>query len=393
MLTAYNTLKTELKSELINILEYWSNNTLDHEYGGFVGKINHKNQIIAKASKGIILNSRILWSFSAASSHLQTQKHLDICDRAFNYLKNFFNDTKHKGVYWELDYKGKPTNKRKQAYAQAFTIYGLSEYYILTKNKEAKAWAIEIFELLETHAKDTEQLGYFEAFDNDWSPIQDMRLSNKDMNASKTMNTHLHILEAYTSLLKIHNHDLVKNALKTLIELFFDKFLNNKNHYHLFFDNNWNLLSNSISYGHDIEAAWLIIEAAKALNNDTLLSQANIIAVTVANTFLKEGIDDDGSVLNEKSLTTGHVDTDRHWWAQMEALIGLKYAYELQSDPKYLKASIRIWNYTKTHLIDHKQGEWFFRVSKNGYIYTQEDKVSMWKAPYHSSRACIILTR
>ncbi|MFI0428273.1 AGE family epimerase/isomerase [Mariniflexile sp. HMF6888] len=390
-MNAYNQLKSELNSELKNILSYWTNNTLDLEHGGFVGKINHYNKVVSEAPKGIILNSRILWSFSAASNHLKTDEYQDICDRAFQYLKTFFKDETNGGVFWELDYKGNPLNKRKQVYAQAFTIYALSEYYIFTKNDAAKKWAIGIFELIEKHAKDPLNTGYFEAFNEDWSPIEDMRLSDKDMNASKTMNTHLHVLEAYTTLLKIYDTIQLRDSLKTLVNLFFEKFLNNQNHYDLFFDDTWTLLSHTVSYGHDIETAWLVIEAAKQLNNEDLVNQANVIAIKVADTFLNEAIDDDGAVLNEKNLITNHIDTDKHWWPQVEALIGLKYAFELNPDKNFRITSVKIWDYIKKHLIDHENGEWFFRVDKKGNVYTEENKVSMWKAPYHTSRACIVL--
>lgn len=389
----YDQLKSELNSELKNILSYWTNNTLDQEHGGFVGKIDHYNNIVSEAPKGIILNTRILWSFSAASNHLKTDEYRIICDRAFKYLKTYFNDIIHQGVFWELDYKGNPLNKRKQIYAQAFTIYALSEYYLFTKNEAAKNWAIELFELIEEHAKDDLNSGYFEAFHEDWSPIEDMRLSDKDMNASKTMNTHLHVLEAYTTLLKIHDNNQLRSSLKTLVDLFFEKFLNNKNHYDLFFDDTWHLLSDTVSFGHDIETAWLVIEAAKTLNNDFLLSKANEIALKVANTFLQEAIDETGAVLNEKNRNTNHIDTDKHWWPQVEALIGLKYAHSLKTNDQYITASLKIWDYIKNHLLDHEHGEWFFRVDKNGTVYTQEDKVSMWKAPYHTSRACILLNK
>ena len=393
MIESYKQLKVELNKELIQILSYWANNTLDLEFGGFLGQIDHYNSVIPKAPKGIILNTRILWSFSAASNHLKTNQHKVICDRAYTYLKDFFRDKEHKGVYWELDYKGNPINKRKQVYAQAFTIYALSEYYIFSKNEEAKNWAIELFEDLEKHANDKLNKGYFEAFNNDWSPIEDMRLSDKDMNASKTMNTHLHVLEAYTSLLKVYDIPQLKNALRLLVEVFLQHFLNDKNHYELFFDDQWNLLSNSVSYGHDIEAAWLLIDAVKLLNDGELLNQVNTTALRVADTFLEEGIDNDGAVINEKNLATNHIDSDRHWWPQVEALIGLNYAYNLNNDQKYITNSLKIWDFTKRNLIDYENGEWFFRVDKNGNVYTQEDKVSMWKAPYHTSRACMILNK
>ena len=387
----YNQLKSELYTELKNVLAYWTHHTLDKEHGGFVGRINHFNKIIPQASKGIILNTRILWSFSAASNYLSTKEHQPICDKAFHYLKTYFNDDNHKGVFWELDYTGNPINKRKQVYAQAFTIYALSEYYLFTKNEDAKNWAVEIFDLLEKYAKDHLNLGYFEAFHQDWTPIEDMRLSDKDMNASKTMNTHLHVLEAYTTLLKIHDTPALRNSLTMLVDLFLEKFLNKNHHYDLFFDDQWNLLSNIVSYGHDIEAAWLIIEAAKALDNKDLIKKTEAIAVKVADAFLEEGIDIDGAVLNEKNLITNHVDTDKHWWPQVEALIGLKYANDLNPNKTYINASLKIWEYTKKHLIDHQNGEWFFRVSNAGKVYTEEDKVSMWKAPYHTSRAFILL--
>ena len=391
MLIDYKTLKSELNNELYNILNYWTENTLDLKYGGFVGRIDHYNNIIPEASKGIILNTRILWSFSAASNHLKTNEYKNICDRAYDYLKKHFNDPINEGLYWELDFKGNTTNSRKQIYAQAFGIYALSEYYMFSKNEDAKNWAIKLFKLIEKHAKDTKKLGYLEAFNKDWSPIEDMRLSEKDMNASKTMNTHLHILEAYTSLAKIYDNDDLKESLTVLTSLFLNTFLNKENHYELFFDDDWNLLSHSVSYGHDIEAAWLVIEAAKQINNNELLKKANKVAIDVANTFLAEGIDTEGAVINEKNISTNHKDTDRHWWPQVEALVGLKYAYELTNDNKYINASQKIWQFTKNNLLDSKNGEWFFRVDKLGNIYKNEDKVSMWKAPYHTSRACIML--
>ncbi|WP_418511192.1 AGE family epimerase/isomerase [Corallibacter sp.] len=391
MLIDYKTLKSELNNELYNILNYWIENTLDLKYGGFVGRIDHYNNIIPEASKGIILNTRILWSFSAASNHLKTNEYQNICDRAYDYLKKHFNDPINEGLYWELDFKGNTTNSRKQIYAQAFGIYALSEYYMFSKNEDAKNWATKLFKLIEKHAKDTKKLGYLEAFNKDWSPIKDMRLSEKDMNASKTMNTHLHILEAYTSLAKIYDNDDLKESLTVLTSLFLNTFLNKENHYELFFDDDWNLLSHSVSYGHDIEAAWLVIEAAKQINNNELLKKANKVAIDVANTFLAEGIDTEGAVINEKNISTNHKDTDRHWWPQVEALVGLKYAYELTNDNKYINASQKIWQFTKNNLLDSKNGEWFFRVDKLGNIYKNEDKVSMWKAPYHTSRACIML--
>ncbi|RDY61570.1 N-acylglucosamine 2-epimerase [Flagellimonas nanhaiensis] len=391
MINAYKQLKSELRAELDRILEYWANETIDREHDGFLGRIDHTNKVITKSPKGIILNTRILWSFSAASNYLGTDKYRAVCDRAYHYLKTNFKDSAQNGVFWELDYTGAPINGRKQIYAQAFAIYALSEYYTFSKDEDSKIWAIELFETIEKTAKDEMNGGYLEAFNEDWSPISDMRLSTKDMNAAKTMNTHLHILEAYTRLADIHNSDSLKKSLYDLVLLFQEKFLNKENHYELFFDLNWNLLSSTISYGHDIETAWLVIEATKRLGNNQLLDNVEQTAIKVADTFMKEAIASDGGVINEKNLKNGQVDTDRHWWPQLEAMVGLKYVYELTDNEKYISTSLSIWEFTKNHLIDHKNGEWHFRVDENGNPYTEEDKVSMWKAPYHSTRACIML--
>lgn len=387
----FDLLRYEMSEELINILDYWRNHTQDSEYGGFHGRITHQNKVVQQASKGIILNTRILWSFSAASNHLKTQEYNGMEDRAFHYLKDHFFDKEHGGVFWELDYQGKPINRRKQVYAQAFAIYALSEYHALSQNATAKELAIGLFELIEEHSKDCKKGGYLEAFGQDWSMLEDMRLSHKDMNASKTMNTHLHILEAYTTLLNIYDNSALRASLRELIELFLDKFLNEHNHYDLFFDDDWNLMSHTVSYGHEIETAWLVIEASKAVGDPLLLKRAQETAIEVVDTFLEEALDEQGAVTNELDLSSNKKDIDRHWWPQVEAIIGLTYAYRLTGKLKYTEYASRIWKFTKENLIDHRHGEWFFRVDALGKVYTEEDKVSMWKAPYHNTRACIML--
>ncbi len=387
----FDLLQYEMGEELLKILDYWRNHTQDLANGGFHGRITHQNKVVQRASKGIILNTRILWSFSAAARHLNTQEYHSMEDRSFHYLKDHFFDSRYGGVFWELDYQGKPINRRKQVYAQAFAIYALSEYYILSQNVTARELAVNLFELVEKHSKDCEKGGYLEAFGEDWSTLEDMRLSHKDMNASKTMNTHLHILEAYTTLLKVYDNAALRASLGELVELFLNRFLNENNHYDLFFDDDWTLMSHTISYGHDIETAWLLIEAARAVGDQELLKRTKTAALQVADTFLKEALDEDGAVVNELDLNSNHRDTDRHWWPQVEAIIGLTYAYRLTGKLKYTDYASRIWEFTKENLIDHQHGEWFFRVDAYGKVYAEEDKVSMWKAPYHSTRACIMI--
>ncbi|WP_424494233.1 AGE family epimerase/isomerase [Salinimicrobium sp. GXAS 041] len=392
MLNSAEKLKSELASELDNILRYWKENSLDEEKGGFVGQRDHYNKLIPDANKGIILNTRILWSFSAAGNFKNDENLRAYADRGYENLKSRFQDKNFGGVYWELDAEGNPVNKRKQIYAQAFAIYALSEYYFFSGEEKSREWALSLFKLIEEHARDREFNGYFEAFQEDWSPIEDMRLSEKDRNSAKTMNTHLHVLEAYTTLYRISKNAKVKEALDNLTDLFLKKFYDPKNdHFQLFFDKEWSREGNVVSYGHDIEAVWLMIEAARASENDDLLQKAEEVAVKVAETFLKEAYVEGKGVLNEKDLDSGEIDTDRHWWPQIEAMVGLEYAFRISGEKSFQNAIFDIWEYTKQHIIDSENGEWFFRVDENNQPYKEEDKLGLWKCPYHNSRGCIQL--
>ena len=379
----------ELEIELKNILDFWQNKTLDTEHGGFVGRIDHFNNVIDESPKGIILNTRILWTFSRANNFYKDSRYDKECLRAFEYLYDHFDDKTSGGVYWEVDFTGKPTNRRKQVYAQAFCIYALSEYYKYSKNSKALIWAMELYNLLEEKAYDNEFDGYIEAFNENWGAIQDLRLSEKDLNAPKTTNTILHILEAYTTLYEITGDDQVEQGLKRLITLFLGRIFNYQNHLKLFFTKDWKTMSTEISYGHDIEAAWLLCHAARILGDSTLINKTDEMLVAVVKTFSSEAIDMDFGIWNARNSENQVIDKDKHWWPQAEAMVSLCYAWIKTKDISYFNSSRQIWEFTKTNIIDAKNGEWFFRVNANGDPYTFEDKVGPWKGPYHNSRALI----
>ena len=383
------TLKTEMQSHLLNdILPYWMERTIDEKHGGFIGRIDGNNRIDEKADKGAILNSRILWTFSAAYNYFKDPAYLETADRAFNYINNHFIDKEHNGVFWVLDYKGNPTETKKQIYTQAFAIYGFSAYYKASRNKHALNAAIELFKLIETYAFDHGENGYFEAFDRQWNLLQDLRLSEKDANEKKTLNTHLHILEAYTTLYQIWKNKKLKKQLKNLIELKLDKFVNENSRFQLFFDENWNPKSDLISFGHDIEGSWLLLEAAKVLGDEQLIAKTKKVAISMVNSVMESGIDNDGGLMYE--VYSGVIkDTDKHWWPQAEAIVGFVNAWQISSDSKYLKKAKMVWEFTKDKIIDWKDGEWWFRVNKVGQPYLQEDKAGPWKCPYHNGRACL----
>ena len=378
----------EIFIEWMHILDYWENHSVDSKFGGFFGSVDHENVPDIIADKGIILNSRILWSFSMSFKYLGLNEHKLLADKAYKYIINFFLDKEYGGVYWSVDYQGKPVSDRKQIYAQAFTIYALAEYYSITKNNEALKHAQTIFQYIEKNSFDVDKNGYLEALDRQWKPIDDVRLSDKDMNALKTMNTHLHVLEAYTTLFREWKDPALKKQLKNLICIFMDRIIDPETfHLNLFFDTDWKLLSTLTSYGHDIEASWLLYEAAEALEDKKLLKEIEPQVLNIAEAA-SEGVDKDGGLINELNYKTKHLDDDKHWWPQAEAMVGFLNAYQLSGESKYFELFKNSWEFTSGNIIDDKGGEWHWKVDKSGNP-SRDEKIGFWKCPYHNSRACM----
>lgn len=383
-------LKSEVQEVLKeNILPYWMNNLVDQENGGFIGRITGDEVVKHDAPKGAVLNARILWTYAAAYRVYKDETFLKVATRAKDYLLDYFYDKEHDGIYWLVDYKGDPIETKKQIYAQGFAIYGLSEYYRATRNNEALEHAVKIYKIIEARSFDKQNNGYLEAFTQDWQLIEDVRLSEKDENMQKTMNTHLHILEPYTNLYRVWKDDSLKKQLKNLIELFLERFIDTQtNHLNLFFDTDWNSKSDVISYGHDIEASWLLYEAALVLNHAETLDRVRTIVPYIVKTS-EEGLQPDGSMIYEKNNQTGKVDTERHWWVQAEAVVGFINHYQYYNDELSLNLALDCWKYIKRNLIDWQNGEWFWSVSKDGSVNRKDDKAGIWKCPYHNGRMCL----
>lgn len=383
-------LKNEVEDTLKNnILPYWINNMVDTKNGGFHGRITGEDKIKSDTPKGAVLNARILWTYSAAYRVFNDETYLQTAKRAKDYLLDYFYDDEHGGIYWLLDYKGNPVETKKQIYALGFAIYGLSEYYRATQDNEALEYSIKLYNTIEEHSFDKENNGYLEALTQDWQLIDDMRLSEKDANVQKTMNTHLHILEPYTNLYRIWKNDSLKAQLKNLIELFLEKIIDDKtNHLNLFFDTNWDSKNDIISYGHDIEASWLLYEATLVLDDKETLGKVRAIVPYIVKAA-EEGLEPDGSMIYEKNIQTKHIDTERHWWVQAEAVIGFINHYEYYDDELSLNNALACWEYIKKNLIDWQNGEWFWSVYKDGSINREDDKAGIWKCPYHNGRMCL----
>lgn len=391
---AKNELKCQFEAELRqNILPYWMKNTPDRLNGGFYGALTNNNQVHNEVERSAVLNSRILWTFSTAARIYQDETYLSTAKWAMQALMQHFWDSKHEGIYWSVDAVGNPVNDRKHVYAQAFSIYGLSAYYQVTQDAQALHLAKRLFELVDLHTYDPQFGGNIECRARDWSALEDMRLSSIDLNSSKSMNTMLHLLEACTALTGIWQDARLSKRFEDLIALFSNTIIDSENgHQRLFFDNQWQSLSQNISYGHDIETSWLLLEAADASGQPRLIDQAKSIAQHMAQVVFEQSLQPDGSILYEAG-PGGHKVTDRHWWAHAEAVVGFYNAYQLSKKEHFLQSSSTVWTYIQNHFIDHEFGDWYKLLNENGSPYLDHYKVSPWECPYHHSRMCFEMIR
>ena len=381
-------LQQEFRAELIAIADWWAAHAVDQGQGGFYGEIDVHNKPVKDASKGIILNARILWFFSEVAQEVDNPDYRACATRAYDYIIANFFDNEHGGVYWELNASAAPINTKKQVYAQAFTIYALCAYYQLTGNAQALVRALECFNLVEQHAIDRAHEGYLEAFTCEWGIIDDLRLSDKDLNYPKSQNTHLHILEAYTTLHRVCPEPEVKSALKYNIEMF-DKYMIDKTTHHLrmFMDLQWNDFSPGYTYGHDIEASWLIAKALESLGDAAYTAELTPTLISTAQVTVDEAMGAEGQVIDSYDFITRRTNVDTVWWVQAEALVGFLYAYSVTGEEHFYRAAENVWQFIKTYQIDHERGEWFWlsrlHEQNSGSYY----KVGFWKCPYHNGRA------
>ncbi|WP_254413335.1 AGE family epimerase/isomerase [Dyadobacter diqingensis] len=380
--------KSEIANELDSILDFWVTHAVDITLGGFVGRIDSQGIVHHEAEKGCVLNARILWTFAAAFNKFKNPVHYLLAERAYNYIQTHFHDLKNGGVYWSVDAAGKPLNTRKQIYGLAFTIYGLSEFYQNNQKQEVLDFAISLFELIEKYSYDREDGGYWEAFGENWQPMADLRLSEKDRNDPKIMNTHLHIIEAYVNLYRIWPEQRVASKIRHLLEVFEKHIIDPETfHMKLFFNGKWESQSKAISYGHDIEATWLLHEAAEVLHDRDLIKKWEDIALRMADAAAR-GFMPDGSLIHEYNPETHHADTHREWWVSAEGMVGYLNAYQISNDNRYLEKVTGLWIFVQQHLLDKGKGEWFWGVYED-YSKMQEDKIGFWKCPYHNARACL----
>ena len=368
-----------------NIIPFWKG-LRDNEFGGYYGYMGYDMVLDKRAVKGCILNSRILWFFSNAYTILKDESLLDEATHAYRFLREAFLDKEEGGVYWSVSFDGKVEDCTKHTYNQAFAIYALSSYYEASRDPEALGLAMDLFKIVEK--KCTDEVGYLEAQSRRFSLIDNDKLSENGVMADRTMNTLLHVLEAYTELYKVSGCPKVKVKLCEIMDLFAEKIYNPGLHrQEVFFDKNYNSIIDLHSYGHDIETAWLLDRTLDVIGEYRYQKRIAPITKDLAENIYKVAFDGN-SLANE--CEKGVVNNHRVWWVQAETVVGFLNAYQRDSSkPEYLKAAVSEWEFIKKYVIDKRPGsEWISEVSKDGVPYESKPILEPWKCPYHNGRMC-----
>lgn len=378
-----------------SVLPFWMNVVRDPA-GGYFGAVDADGRVVVGADRSVVLNTRILWTFSAATRTF-SPTYRPYADAAYAYLCDHFLDQENGGVFWMVNAAGTPVNTRKQIYAQAFALYAFAEYARAGGPAESLEIAKALFQAIETHGAAEAGGGYIEARDARWQPLADQRLSEKDLNTPKSMNTHLHVMEAYTNLLRIWRDPALKLALAKLLQITMDRIIDAKaGHFQLFFNMSWQSSNPHISYGHDIEGSWLLVEAAEVLGDPALKARAEKIALHMAEVVYAEGRDRDGSLFYEADGAGHMIDPNKHWWAQAESVVGFLNAGQMSGEGRYVSAARAAWDYIMAKVVDPVHGEWRAKLRPDGTPYSPAEDADVclagpWKCPYHNARCCLEL--
>ena len=420
----------EVLAEMENdILPYWL--SLKDPQGGFFGEAGADGTLHPDAARGAILNARLVWTFSAAYNALGRDECLGAARWAYEYFTARFIDSEYGGVYWSVSADGAPLDTKKQLYSQGFAIYGLAEYYRASGDRNALDAACALFRCVEEHFADNANGGCIEALSREFSPLEDMSLSAHDINADKTMNSHLHLLEAYACLYSVWPDEALGLRVRELLDIVCHRIMHPCGHLQLYFDNAWNVLPGGWSYGHDIETSWLALECAQILGDDALTAEVSRCCRLLAAAG-DEGLQDDGSMIYEfhpaaapdaagtdpsdtratpdatvsqaaasnapaaqdaapdtPAASEGTADFFREWWVQAEAVVGNLWAWKYLSDSEGLERAARTWDYISSHLLDHDAGEWYWGINADGTPDLSRPKAGFWKCPYHNTRMCL----
>lgn len=386
-------LRTRVASEWRDrIAPFWMSVAVDAVNGGFFGRIENDLRSDSSAEKGVILNARILWAFSRATRQYGDPAYRETADRACAYFVERFVDREHGGVVWTVDPLGRHADTTKRSYAQAFGIYGLAEYHAATGDAVALRTALDLFDVLEGRCRDRVHDGYFETFERDWSRSADQRLSAVDRDDPKSMNAHLHVVEALAALAGVTDAARVRERLGATLDLFTTHVVDRERRtLRMFFDDDWRPTSRVTSFGHDVEASWLLCEAAETLGDPARIEGTRALALELAGAVVDRGLAADGS-LHYEAEDGAIVDDQKPWWVGTEAVVGFVNAWQLGGGDAFFDAAELAWAFLDRWVVDREHGEWLW-YARSAPAPTAEAKVSQWKCPYHNGRMCFELDR
>lgn len=379
--------KDEIQSELEkHIIPFW-NKLCDNEKGGFYGEMDSVDLKVNKdAPKGVILHSRILWFYSNCYLTLRRKEYLEKAKHCYEFLSKYAVDRENGGVYWMLNADGSVNDSMKHTYCQAFFIHAMSSYYDASGDKAALDLAMEVFNTVETKCVD--DVAYLEAQSKEFRLVENDALSENGLMADKTMNTVLHLIEAYTELYRVTHDQKVLERLKFQLNLTYDKIYDKENAKLLvFFNKNMEVIGDIHSYGHDIEATWLLDRACDVIKDKALSEKIASMNKPIVDNILRLAFEN-GALNNERDKT--EINKTRIWWVQAEGIVGFYNAFQRYGDKKYKLISEALWLYVRNNIVDPREGgEWYSEVDEQGNYNKLKNEVDPWKCPYHNGRMCM----
>jgi mannobiose 2-epimerase len=369
-----------------DILPFWLP-YIDREGGGFYGLVRNDGSFDAGAPKGLVMHARFLWAYSAAYKRYAKPEYLEAARAAYAFLSGPLCDATGDGFWWGIDPAGKPSMAEKLVYGEAFAVYGLAEYYEASGDLSVLGLALKTWDLIDRAAFDSAQGGYAEACDRGFTRPVVLALSEVDIPCDKSMNTNLHVLEALANLYRVSRRPELLGRLRALSLVYAERVFRRDGTLALYFDRDWRSLTDHVSFGHDIESAWLLGEAADLawprarpapVAAAIAAARENALAVLAAN---------GGSMPYER--VKGRLDGRRDWWVQAETAVGLVDAYAASGDGRFLEAAVREWDFIEARLVDRVHGEWFWGLDEAGVPDLSRPKGGLWKTAYHNGRACL----
>ena len=362
-----------------DLIPFW-NNLYDSEYGGFYGSADSDNNINKTSPKSAVLQTRILWFYSSCYKALKDKNLFEYASRQFDFIIKYMIDENDGGIFWDVEYDGKVKDRQKHTYALAFALYSISAYYSVSKNKSAFDAAQRLFNLIERDYKD--EYGYTEVFSLDKSV----------KGSARTMNTLLHIIEAYTEYHAAVNTAESRKALEYSLDLVRTKAYNDDLcRIECNFDEFMNPVGDVLSYGHDIEASWIVYRACEILGNDEILSDLSPKLDKLTQNVISKGFVDNGRNGIYYECKNNIDNTYRSWWVMSEAIVALVHRYNLYKDKQSIYLAENVWDYVKKYFIS-PHGEWHTQVDEKGEaIKSRSGLCGAWKCPYHNGRMCLEL--